>query len=271
MFTTNTPPRALAAILVVAASLLTACDAQPPPLPAATSFQAELGALAVAPAEARHLTEFADSPYTHFAVAWDQLRWLRQYLLTVVAVPAGAIERAADQDAVRSSEADWAWDVRLMDIDFTVQATGSASEGYELSFVADSPDFGLSDFRWVTGHLGANPGTGQWVLHDQDFAGGSNAVMQIDWETLAHDQRTQVYTNLKAGHPDEGDQIAFQRTGSSATIVYHDASQPDWSATLTWDIETGAGSVVIPTYNQGQPSCWGETFENQACPEPAPE
>lgn len=253
-------------ITLLSVQLVLGCEGQPPELPPVDTMQPEISALAVAPAEAKQVDDFATSEYAHFAMAWSHFSWITQHLVSVVAIPASATERAIGQDAVRFDASEWRWSVKMLAFDITLKTTGDAAEGYNISYRTDGPNLGLHNFIWVTGHFLGDVSSGTWVLHDQDYSGGTNEVMQIDWTITNETDRTLIFTNLKSGHENHGDIWNFVRVGSTAQVIYEDPDDEEWFANITWDVHEGNGSIHTPGYNQGRISCWDTAFKNIDCP-----
>ena len=256
----------LTALGLLTSLLVLGCDAQPPDLPPTNTMQPEISALAVAPREAKATDEIGTSEYSHYAMAWSHFSWVTQHLVSVVAIPASAAEQALGQDAVRHEASEWRWSVKMLAFDITLKALGNDNGGFDILFRTDGPNLGLHDFTWVTGHFLHDLSSGSWVLYDQDYSGGNNEVLQIDWTMAGDTERTLVFTNLKSGHEQHGHIWNYARSGSTAQVAYEDPNDETWFANITWDVNEGNGSIHTPTYNQGQVSCWDVEFKNIECP-----
>ena len=47
---------------------------------------------------------------------------------------------------------------------------------------------------------------------------------------------------------------------------FYDASE-NLNADITWDEVTGAGSIQVPDYNDGERACWDEDQDDIECPD----
>ncbi len=255
---------ALAACLCLAA--LSGCEAEPPQLPPAQTMAPEIAALALAPDEAKYPTDTADTQHAHFSVAWSHFDWITQYLVEVVAIPISATQRAEGQDAQRYSSDVWQWSIKMLAFDITMLAQGDFRSGYDVTYQTDGPDLGLNDFDWVTGHFSTDLTAGNWLFYGQSYTDGDNSALQVDWEIVSETERTLLFTNVRADDPAQGHTWEFSRAGNLATVTYENPSSEDWSALISWDINTGVGSIQANAYRQGELSCWNTDFIDVECP-----
>ena len=199
-------------------------------------------------------------------MAWSHFDWITQYLVEVVAIPISATQRAEGLDAQRFSADVWQWSIKMLAFDITLSAVGDFSSGYDVTYQTDGPDLGLNDFDWVTGHFSTDLTTGFWLFFGQSYTDGDNSALKVEWEIVDETDRTLLFTNVRADDPAEGHTWQFTRVGNLATVAYENPSSEDWSALISWDIHTGAGSIQASAYRQGELSCWNIDFADVECP-----
>lgn len=125
----------------------------------------------------------------------------------------------------------------------------------------------LDQALWFWGQANFAGTEGFWIFHDLD-AEMFPEFARIEWSVVAEDDRRLVITNIGQDHEDFGDSLTYQITGTTASVVYFNASE-EMTADITWDTETEAGSLRVPDYNGGQRACWDTDQNDVECPGPA--
>jgi hypothetical protein len=125
----------------------------------------------------------------------------------------------------------------------------------------------LDKFLWFSGESGLVEDHGFWIFNDRRD-GEAVDVARIDWDVQAKRDRTLSFEATDETSDDFGDRLTYQVDGALCSIVYHDsATESDWD--ITWNEETGTGSLMVPDYHDGARACWDEHQNDIDCPGPA--
>ncbi|MFH1680572.1 MAG: hypothetical protein ABIH26_08000 [Candidatus Eisenbacteria bacterium] len=118
---------------------------------------------------------------------------------------------------------------------------------------------GLDNELWFEGETRSWGQEGFWQFYDFNKP-GDPMVARIDWEhtlTSKYVSFTDLYTN-----PD--DRISYREDGQDRSIDFSDASEgEEWF--IRWDTETGAGSLMVSDYNNGEEACWDSDRNDIDC------
>lgn len=129
---------------------------------------------------------------------------------------------------------------------------------------ADPP---LDDFLWFFGESGIVEDQGFWIFNDRRD-GTAVDVARIDWDVEARRDRTLSFESTDEADENFGDRLTYRVDGPLCSIVYHDsATESDWD--ITWNEDTGTGSLMVPDYHDGERACWDERQNDIECPGPA--
>ncbi len=235
----------------------------PPELPPVGTMKADIGVLDRAPAEAKNGAKAA-ADYSNFANAWVRVNILRAYAVGICAIPAAAMALALTQDPTHTGN-QWTWSLTIGQTTGDLQLTYGLVDGYDVGFFVTNPDEGLDHYLWIEGAADAALSAGHWIGHSVDRPAGADEVLEIDWTYNSDSDRSLAFSNVDEASEDLGDVITYTVSGTTATVVFDDASDPDLVATAVWNTETGAGYLQVPGYNGGEPACWDEAFLNVPC------
>ena len=82
-----------------------------------------------------------------------------------------------------------------------------------------------------------------------------------------------LFTDTDVRSPNLGDTMlqSFEATdeGTIGLIQFYDASER-MTAEVRWNVDTMAGSLRVPDYNDGRRACWDENLQDITCPLNAP-
>jgi hypothetical protein len=255
-----------ALITASALTVATGCvQEEPPDLPPVGTMTAELGTMQDAPPAAKNADPAVAGDYANFANAWVRVNVLRLYATGVVAVPAVAMALALTQEP-RQQGNSWLWSLTIGEVTGDLELTAGLVSGYDVGLYVTNPSEGLDQYLWIEGHANTALSEGYWVGHSVDLPAGDDELVEISWTYLADDDRSLEFSNVSSASEDVGDVIAYAVNGTTATVVYDDASEPEKVATIIWDTVTGVGSIQVPLYNDGNAACWDASFVNVACP-----
>ena len=122
----------------------------------------------------------------------------------------------------------------------------------------------LDHTLWYEGQSSLTNNSGYWIFYAiQDDPSAQSA--RVDWSFVSEEDSELVFENIRVGDEHEGDRLTFTLDGTTRTIEFHPGDGGDVSF-VTWDSETGAGSLQVPSYNGGEEACWDETLQDVDCP-----
>jgi len=139
---------------------------------------------------------------------------------------------------------------------------------WELRVTDDQATPPLDEFLWFHGESSLIDETGYWIFNDIGAGGSEVEVARIDWNVEAEDQRELIFENIEVGHEEYGDRLTYLVEATIVSVRYH-AESEDLDADITWDEITGAGSLCVPDYNDGERACWDEQQQDVECPDGA--
>ena len=241
-----------------------------PDLPPAASMNVQLDALNNAPLAAKNAPSgptAAPEDYVNFANAWARVRIVQFFAGAVVVVPALSIGAALQQKPTKDGDL-WKWNVTVGDARADLEVSASLLEGFDLDLYITNTE--LERFLWVEGAFGDGSGGGSWTLHDPKIEGTNTEALSIQWSYVSDTDRSLSYEIVSPlpnaqGEVVTGDTFTLTIDGMRATLEYVDADDTSVTAVISWDTATGAGSIIVPDFNQGQKACWDAAFENTGC------
>ncbi len=264
--------------LFVCASLVTlgvGCDKndgnEAADLPPASTLNFDIGVLAAAPAEAKQDPNSAthvaqdDGHHENFYQAWFRVAWLGFASALVVILPATGIALAANQKAVRDGDK-WIRTVNVGDAKLELEHSVNLLSGWDIDFYVTNSKEGLDRFLWVAGSHDLDLSEGTWTLNNPKSEVSDKAMVDISWTYESDTDRTLTVKNVQDG--DEGEDDAFKITvlGDQRLLEFTDADDNSVVADIEWNAKTGAGSIQVPGYNEGNKACWDDEFHNIDCP-----
>lgn len=234
-----------------------------PKIPPVQSMSADLTGLESAPPLAKQANPAGITAYTNFANAWVRVKLLQLYALGVVAIPATVIGLALGQQPTNDGD-QWVWDVSAGNASASLRFRGNVVAGWDVDLLVTNAE--VEDFLWVEGDSNGTATKGSWVLHDARQPINEDQVLEIAWAYGSDTDYSLEYRNISQGSEDLGDELEYTLDGTTATVVFRDASDTTLVATISWNTGTGAGSIQVPGYNDGDEACWGTDFNNADCP-----
>lgn len=245
---------------------------EPPSLPPAESLQFDLSFFQrqdlPAQAQGAQGTEEALAKF-NWLNAVVRVAYVNLAVVQNLTPPSLAFSAAVHTWPVLEEENTWLWTyvwVGPENVPFTIHLRGHLQETHvewSLRVTAPTAVPPLDDFLWFSGEASIESNSGYWVLNDfEDGASAPCARIGWDYPTLLN--RTLAFENIEVGNPDIGDKLAYRVDGVMISVKFHDAST-GVDSDVTWNAQTGAGSLQVPDYNQGQRACWDERQEDVLC------
>jgi hypothetical protein len=257
--------RRLLSLLVTGVFVFGGCAAEeePPELPQVSSISANLEGPASAPLMARNANPALAGDYQNFANAWVRVSVVQVVAVALVAVPAAVIGAALSQEPRKDGEL-WRWSVTALGATADLQVGLGLVDGWDVELRITNAN--LTDYLWVEGNFATILTSGTWVVHNPELAAGADSALEISWTATSEEDYSLSYSNVDSSHEGFGDVMSFSVLGTSATLVFEDASEPTQVATIQWDIIGLDGSIQVPLYNEGNVACWDGLFVNATCP-----
>ncbi len=182
----------------------------------------------------------------------------------VLAPPIAAFALAVHTIPSPQPDGSWLWVYTWVNGSEEVQVRLRGMEAgggvdWEMRFTALHENPPAMNELWFEGSTRDDGDNGTWTFYDYAIE-GKPAVGQIEWDNW-QDGSELIYTDLYE-NPD--DELAYRIDGDDYAIEFTDASEgTDWF--IRWDDATGAGSLQVPDYNDGEEACWDENQEDIEC------
>ncbi|MBU1699205.1 MAG: hypothetical protein KJ970_07975 [Candidatus Eisenbacteria bacterium] len=135
---------------------------------------------------------------------------------------------------------------------------------WEMQISDDQANPPLDQATWFSGRSHIVEDRGYWILNNLENGEAAPAI-RIDWKVEAEDQKELSLEVIEAGNEIFGDTLSYLQEGVIVTVAFYDASE-NVTADMTWNEETGAGSLQAPDYNGGERACWDENLIDAECP-----
>ena len=190
---------------------------------------------------------------------------------TALVPPTLAFAAALSEDPVPQQDGSWLWVYHWNNPeghDCEIRLLGRI-DGHDVDWELSVKDLEAmlesEPVVWFYGQTNIVNDSGYWVFnHVED--GNEEEFIRIDWSVEANDQRSLVFANIREGHEEFGDELSYTVDGTIFTMNFYDASE-NLNADITWDEVTGAGSIQVPDYNDGERACWDEDQDDIECPD----
>lgn len=262
LFKTNLT-RATLSSLAAATFAMSACaQEEPPELPQVSSMSANLEAPNSAPAPAKNADPAVLGDYQNFANAYVRVRIVQTAAVAAVVLPAAVMGIALTQEPTKEGDT-WHWSVTALGSTADLFVNVGLVDGWDVEMYITNNE--VTDFLWIEGDFAVDLSSGTWLSHSAELPAASNEVLEIGWTHISETENSLTYTNVNSDHEGFEDVMSFSIGGTTATLVFDDASEPDQVANITWDLVSKAGSIEVPLFNNGEVACWDDVFENSDC------
>jgi hypothetical protein len=205
-------------------------------------------------------------PGTHYINAATRVLLLDVAVIVALAPPAAVFKNARSATPVPQDDGSWLWSYTsiFLGIEYEANLTGwlAGNEvAWSMKITTDSPKTPLEDFKWYEGESALDNKSGAWRFFDAANSDESNQIGTIEWSVQDVDKAEIVFSNTNSKGPNFGDTLLYSIEGTTALISFYDASE-DLTGEITWNIETIAGSIKVPYYNNGERAYWDEEKQN---------
>lgn len=190
-------------------------------------------------------------------------------VLAGIAPAAVAFAGAFLVEPEEQEDGSWLWSYQaafgeyVFDLKLNGKREGDESV-WSLRVSTDDTDPVLVDYLWFEGRCPIVPVTGYFQFYDPTVPGQAVNLLRLEWARASALVRSAAFIVNRPGGNAEGDRLDYAQDGVDALMQYTDASiAAAWN--IAWNIETEAGSVLVPYYNRGERACWDEGHLNTAC------
>jgi hypothetical protein len=184
-----------------------------------------------------------------------------------LAIPRALLEAAAQAEAEFNDEGEWVWSYSHTsgEDSYEVRLVASRGEGDSVSwqFFVTNSTLGVEDRLFFTGITDAGGSQGTWTyyaLQDEE----NEAVSSIEWSVDSEENVSLRLEVISDRFNNQGDYIEYTFDGTVKNAIYYNAGE-EQTTELNWNVETKAGYLIAPNYNNGEKACWDENFENVSC------
>jgi hypothetical protein len=240
-------------------------------LSAFSNGESEIPAIPVLDSEAQSSSEqpmaFSDQ---NFANATMLIEEINGSVVSPITFPAGLFNMAREHQPTPMDDGSWLWSYSVT-YDFIVvdaKLTGFKENGqnyWSMNVSVENPIMPITDFEWYTGVCTEDDTSGSWQIFDIYTSGEHNPIARVDWSMDSGMERVDLtIENVDTRNELIGDILICRSTPTASSMSFSDASDGSgWD--IIWDVETGAGSVTIPDYNNSEKSCWDVNKQNVTC------
>lgn len=208
----------------------------------------------------------------NFAYAVTAATTVSSAIVVAITPPATLFAAARLVEPVEQDDGSWLWSfsIKINGVTFGAKLTGTEKLNKNLWSMVVSTDAPLRpaiDFEWYRGESTEMNIAGSWEFFDLQTPTEQNPTVKIDWSVGIVDEEATLTLENVDPRPDSeysGDVLQYNATLQAASITFNDASKNElWE--MFWDIDTGAGSIIAPNYNDGEKACWDSNKRDVVC------
>ena len=233
----------------------------PPELPPDSSMTMDFSAFGggkMAPA--------TTAPGKNFQAAAGRVLILDVMVILTLAPPVALFKSAQTAVPVEQPDGSWDWNYEVQFLGQTYEADLIGElEGFKTVWSMNVTNLNrpipLNYFEWYYGEAALNNMSGEWHFFDPATPDEQNEVAVIEWEIENNGDGQIKYTNTNERGVNVGDTLSYSVSGTTATIVFYNASE-NMVADIEWDLIDRHGSIKVPDYNGGNRAFWDENQQD---------
>ena len=238
----------------------------PPQVPPASSMQMDLSSFETPKTINGTQTQSVDN----FARASLTAITLRTIVELNLAIPRALLTAANATDAELNEDENWEWSYTHTaggsDYEVRLVASREGENTVNWEFYVTNSMLGLDDQLFFTGTTNNDGAEGEWSYYNLQNTESQEQVSQVDW-TVNGEEDVELRLEVTSDrNENQGDYIDYTRNDSLKTAVYFDNSD-DQETELQINVNTKAGYIIAPNYNNGEKACWDENFQDLSCSE----
>jgi len=214
----------------------------------------------------------AVATYMNFGNAVTRVAAVNAALAAAVAAPATVFTAARLHAPVPQSDGSWLWSysVTIEYVTFTASLNGiieGDESRWSMVVSTNAPLRPVMSFLWYKGVCTDKNTAGEWEFFDITTPTEQNPVVKVNWTADVDNKTAHLILENVDTRPDAeyaGDVLDYSAGTELAFISYTDVSENAvWD--ITWNTETGEGSLKVPEYNGGAKACWNNLKQDVTC------
>ena len=256
--------------LLLAAVFIASCsddpasaDEEPPQMPPPQSMEMDFSAFntqKVVQQKAKSAENFSRAAITALI--------LKGVVDVNLAIPRVLLAAANNADANLNADGEWEWSfsktARDTSFEVSLLASRTDQDSVNWELYVTNPSLDLNNQLLFDGTTSADGTEGSWSYYNWKNSANQQQVSQVDWIVAAEDEvqlRLEV-TSDRNGH--QGDYIDYTYQDSLKTAIYYDNSENEQTE-IQFNVDTKAGYIISPDFNNGNKACWDENLQDVAC------
>lgn len=206
------------------------------------------------------------APGKNFTNAAARVLFLDVAVILALTPPATFFKSASNAMPIDQGDGSWLWssDLIFLGKEYQANLTGITKifgASWSMKVTSDQYKVPLDNFEWYKGENTMANTSGNWQFFDPDVPEEAKQIATIEWTVESVDKGKIFYTNTDDRSPNFDDKLTYSVDGTTASIMFHDASENIISE-ITWDLVTTAGSIKVPNYNNGERAYWDENKQD---------
>lgn len=234
---------------------------EPPQLPPIESMQVDFSTFEGTQTAKREVAN------TNFSQAALRALVMKTVVDLNLAIPRALLVAAEGSEAEFNDEGQWEWsyshtaaennyEVRLL-------ASAEGSSGVHWEFFVTNSLLDIDNKLLFEGTSSNDGSQGTWTYFNVTGE-GNEPVSEIEWSVNGEDEVSLRLEVVSDRYNNLGDFIEYSFDGTVKKAIYFNAGQEE-TTELQWNVETKAGYLIAPNYNNGERACWDENFEDVVC------
>lgn len=262
----------LAFYILIGAFIVTACSddpaslnsEEPPAIPPVESMTVDVSTF---DAYQQNKDALGKQSNTNFTQAAIRAFVIKSVVELNLAIPKALLAAASESDAEFNDDGEWVWSYtkNAGNETYEVRLVASQENENEINwqFFVTNSSLDINDKLFFSGTTNADGSQGTWTYYS--LASSSEEPVSVtDW-TITEEGNVDLRLEVTSDRfNNQGDYIEYSFDGMIKNIVYYNADE-DEITELQWNVETNAGYIIAPNYNNGEKACWDENFENTSC------
>lgn len=238
---------------------------KPPQLPPVASMEMDFSAFNSSTASNANIAADALNNYKEAAARIFILKILVDAHLQF---PRLMLEMINRTDAVNEN-GEWIWTYSFshngFDIEFKLVAAREGEKVNWAMYVSGSI-FGAEGNLFFEGTTNQDATKGKWIYYSFFPFENSGPLSKVEWAVSSKDNVSLKFTLLIGKEGRGGSTIDYHFDGTVKRAIFYN-SLKDMTTEIAWNVNTKAGYIIAPDYNNGVKSCWNSSLQNVSCSE----
>jgi hypothetical protein len=208
----------------------------------------------------------------NYANAMARVATINAAVVSALTFPAGLFMAAKENEPVLQPDGSWLWNYNVEYDYFLINAKLTCVEEADKAYWSmktsiNSPIVTVQEFEWYTGVCSQDNTSGSWQFLDMFTPDENNPIVKIDWsiQPLKGEAMLDIENiDTRESCDYTGDILEYCLTAEMASMSFTDISE-DEICEIEWDTQTGAGSITVPSYKDGEQACWDADKQDTVC------